>query len=154
MSGEVDQLKLNRVKQTYFVKLKEKNFTFLEAGYLFALFFEVIFSALIVYLVLNWQSSYSLKSWLNAFTISTVFIFFIGWVILMANKNILSPFFYGTKSFFTVLTGQKLGETYFEYCQRWTEKPIKRFYYISNFLIALTHFLVFIILLIVYYATK
>lgn len=152
MSTEIDKLKLNRVKQTYFAKLKEKNFSYLDIGYIFAFAVEVLFSALIVYLSLNWQNSYSLKSWLNAFTISFVLVFFIGWVVLMANKNILSPLFYGTKSFFTVLTGQKFGETYFEYCQRWTEKPIKKFYYISNFLIALIHFGIFIVLLIVYYA--
>lgn len=78
----------------------------------------------------------------NAFYVTGFLAMLLGWLILMVNKNILSPFLYGVKTFLFIFIGQKPKQTYYDYTQERKNKPIHMIYYLSLFAISLPHIIV------------
>ncbi len=77
---------------------------------------------------LMWQRSLDLMALVNAFYLTAFLWFFIGWMVLMANLNILSPVVYGIKSFFLILVGRRPKEDYYNYQNNVKENPIAKVY--------------------------
>lgn len=78
---------------------------------------------------LIWQKDTSLMGICNALWLVVIMEFFVGWMILMNNMNILSPFVYGAKSFAKMLVGKRMNNDYYTYIQMKEENPIPRYYY-------------------------
>jgi uncharacterized membrane protein YjjP (DUF1212 family) len=110
------------------------------------LFISIVSSSLLVLFGLNWQDSYDLLAYCNAFYFSGFILFFIGWMILMTNKNILAPMIYGLKTFFLMFLAKKPKLDYYSYVQERKENPIPRYIVLTPFLAAIPNFIVAIIL--------
>ncbi len=106
-----------------------------------------IFSSIILVLfALQWQASYTLLAFCNAFYFSGFILFFISWMILMSNMNILSPTIYGLKSFFFMFAGKKQKLDYYEYLKDKEENPISKVFLLTPLLTAIPNIIVAIIL--------
>lgn len=119
-----------------------------------ALIFILIFlvgSALLVAFTLMWQWSTSFISYVNAFYFAGFIWFLVGWMILMANLNILSPFIYGMKSFFLLLVGKKSKKDYYTYTQDIKENPIPKIFVFLPMISAVPNFIIGIVLHILFY---
>lgn len=104
------------------------------------------FSLILAFFALIWQQSYDLLAFCNAFYFSGFILFFIGWMILMTNMNILSPVIYGLKSFFLMFAAKKPKTDYFEYVEDRKENPIPKHLVVTPFIACLPNFLVAIVL--------
>ena len=71
-----------------------------------------------------WQNSLDPRAIVNSFYLTAFIWFFIGWMILMSNLNILTPLIYGTKTFFLMFLARKPKKSYYEYSQDIKESPI------------------------------
>lgn len=107
---------------------------------------SLIGSFLFVLFALHWQKSYTLMAYCNSFYFSGFIFFFIGWIVLMANQNILSPLIYGLKSFFLMFAGKKPSSDYFGYVKEREENPISKIFIYSPFLAAIPNIIVAVIL--------
>jgi len=103
-------------------------------------------SLLLALFALFWQDSFTLMAFCNAFYFSGFILFFIGWMILMANLNILSPLIYGLKTFFLMFAGKKPANDYYTYSEDIKNNPIKKIYYFMFFLFSIPNFIVAVIL--------
>ncbi|MCH4889695.1 hypothetical protein EZV73_19085 [Acidaminobacter sp. JC074] len=83
---------------------------------------------------LFWQDSTSLLAICNAVWLVSILFFFMGWMMLMSNMNILSPLVYGAKSFAKMIMGKGMATDYYTYVQLKEENPIPGFYYKSCFI--------------------
>lgn len=110
------------------------------------LLFAIIFSFLLVLFALSWQDSYTLLAICNAFYFSGFILFFIGWMVFMANKNILSPLIYGLKTFFLMFAGKKPAQDYYTYTLEKEKNPINKWYIFIPLLLSLPHFATAIII--------
>lgn len=133
---------LNKVDQNELKKQKRKKIIF----QISIIAFQFVFSFAIMGFGLFWQKKSDLLGFTNAFYFSFAIIFTFGWMILMTNLNILSPFTYGMQSFFLLLFGKKHKKTYYEYIQTRKENPISKIYYIPPFIISLIHLIIAIVL--------
>lgn len=106
----------------------------------------IIASFLLVVFALSWQDSYTLLAYCNAFYFSGFILFFFAWMVLMVNKNVLSPLVYGLKSFFLMFAGKKPAQDYYTYTQDKEAHPIHKAYIYVPLLIALPHVITAIIL--------
>ncbi len=114
-----------------------------------------IFLAVMFFLAaLLWQSRFDMMGYINACFVSGSIMFFIGWMVLMANKNILSPFIYGIKAFGLMFKGSKPKEDYYTYTQRIKDNPYPNFMYYIPMIIAAPLIIAGIIMWIVYDKTK
>jgi len=104
------------------------------------------FSLILAFFALIWQQSYDLLAFCNAFYFSGFILFFIGWMILMTNMNILSPVIYGLKTFFLMFAAKKPKTDYFEYVEDRKENPIPKHLVVTPFIACLPNFLVAIVL--------
>ena len=95
---------------------------------------------------LMWQHRFDLMAFVNAFYLTSFLWFFIGWMVLMANMNILSPVVYGLKSFFLILVGRKLKDDYYNYQQNIKNNPIAKIYIILPMISIIPNLIVAIIL--------
>ncbi len=91
-------------------------------------------SAVIFVFTLKWQDDVSLLGICNALWLIVIVQFFIGWMMLMNNMNILSPFVYGAKTFAKMLVGKRMTNDYHTYQQVKDENPIPRYYYLICFM--------------------
>lgn len=103
-------------------------------------------SVLLVLFALSWQDRYDLLAWCNAFYFSGFIFFFVGWIILMTNMNILSPFVYGMKTFFLMFAGKKPKVDYYTYTQERKENPIPRLILLTPFLASIPNIIVAVVL--------
>lgn len=110
-----------------------------------------LFLAVMFFLAaLLWQKKIDIKASINALQVSSSILFFIGWMVLMANKNILSPFVYGIKSFLLMFKGSKPKDDYYTYTQRIKENPYPSFMFYIPMLIALPLFITSFIIWLIY----
>jgi len=100
----------------------------------------------LVAFALNWQDYYDMLAFCNAFYFSGFIMFFVGWIILMTNMNILSPIVFGLKTFFLMFSGKKSKVDYYTYCQDRKEHPIPAHIVLTPFLACIPNFAVAIIL--------
>ena len=116
---------------------------------------EVVKVAIIMILVsvglfvfaLIWQDDTSLMGICNALWLIVVMEFFIGWMMLMNNMNILSPLVYGAKTFGKMLLGKRMDSDYYNYHKMKEENPIPRYYYLTCFIGALINAIPAVILM-------
>lgn len=114
-----------------------------------------VFLAVMFFLAaLLWQKKIDVKASINALQVSSSIMFFIGWMVLMANKNILSPFIYGIKSFLLMFKGAKPKDDYYTYTQRIKENPYPSFMFYIPMLIALPLFIISFIMWFIYDANS
>lgn len=112
----------------------------------FKIFIPLIGSLLLALFALLWQNSFTLMAFCNAFYFSAFIMFFIGWMILMTNLNILSPLVYGLKTFFLMFAGKKPSTDYYTYTEDIKNNPIDKIIYYVFFIASLPNFAVAIIL--------
>ncbi len=86
-------------------------------------------SAGIFVFTLIWQDDTSLMGICNALWLIVIIQFFIGWMMLMNNMSILSPFIFGAKTFAKMLVGKRMDSDYYTYVKMKEENPIPRYYY-------------------------
>lgn len=98
-------------------------------------------------LALIWSNDTSLLGICDALWLVTVVQFFAGWMMLMNNMNILSPFVYGAKSFGKLIVGKRMSTDYYTYMQLKEENPIPKYYYRICFICSLVTGIPAIILL-------
>lgn len=107
----------------------------------------LIVSAGIFVFALFWQDDTSLMGIVNALWLVIGLEFFVGWMMLMNNMNVLSPLVYGAKTFLKVLTGKRMKNDYYTYMKMKEESPIPRFYYRMCFVAALIFAILGVILI-------
>lgn len=107
---------------------------------------SLVSSFILAFFALQWQQSYDLLAFCNAFYFSGFVLFFIGWIILMTNMNILSPLIYGLKSFFLMFAVKKPKIDYYEYVKERKENPISKYLVLTPFIACLPNFIVAIVL--------
>ncbi|MBI9011224.1 MAG: hypothetical protein JEZ08_03270 [Clostridiales bacterium] len=88
-----------------------------------------IISAAIFVFALIWQDDTSLMGICNALWLIVIMEFFIGWMMLMNNMNILSPFVFGAKTFAKMLVGKRMNSDYYTYIKTKEDNPIPKYYY-------------------------
>ncbi len=89
----------------------------------------VMISAGLFVFTLIWQDDTSLMGICNALWLIVIMEFFIGWMMLMNNMSILSPFIFGAKTFAKILVGKRMDSDYYTYVKMKEEHPIPRYYY-------------------------
>ncbi|MBN2299662.1 MAG: DUF3899 domain-containing protein [Acholeplasmataceae bacterium] len=135
---------MNESKNT---KLNDKNkIKKIVKKYLTIVIVSIIVSLVLALFALSWQDSYTLLAYCNAFYFSGFILFFIGWIILMSNMNILSPLIYGLKTFVFMFAGKKQKLDYYEYLQEKKENPIPNIVLLTPMLASIPNFIVAIIL--------
>ena len=82
---------------------------------------------------LFWQDSTSLLAICNAICLVAILFFFMGWMMLMSNMNILSPLIYGAKTFGRMLVGKRMASDYYTYLKMKEDNPIPRYFYVVCF---------------------
>lgn len=107
---------------------------------------NVIGSFIIILIGLLWQKSFDLMAWSNAFLLSSISIFFIGWIMFIHNKNIISVFTHSFKTFGLMLVGKKPAKSYYEVKTAIEENPIPNRYFIVSFIYSGIIFIITIIL--------
>lgn len=113
---------------------------------LLATVISLVSSFLLVVFGLNWQQSYTDLAYCNAFYFSGFILLIIWWMIIMTNKNILSPLVYGLKSFFLMFLAKKPKLDYYNYMQERKENPIPMHIVVTPFLASIPNFVIAIIL--------
>ncbi len=114
--------------------------------YLLISVISLLVSLLLAFFALRWQDAYTLMAFCNAFYFSGFIFFFIGWMVLMSNSNILSPVIYGLKNFFQVIFTKRAKADYYGYLKEREENPFPKIYYVVPFLACIPNFIVAIIL--------
>lgn len=104
-------------------------------------------SLIFVGIGLLWQWKFNLIGFANAFLISFTLIFFIGWMMFVYNKNILSPLIHGVKTFFFMIVGKKPKDDYYTYLKSIEENPIPKYIIINTFMVSLLLLIVMLILM-------
>ncbi|MDD3171109.1 MAG: hypothetical protein PHO86_02190 [Bacilli bacterium] len=107
---------------------------------------SLILSFLLVYFALNWQQSYTKLAYCNAFYFSGFILFFIGWMILMANKNIMAPLTYGLKSFFLMFSTKKPKLDYYNYLKEREKHLFPKYIMLTPFFASIPNFIIAVIL--------
>lgn len=107
---------------------------------------NVIGSFIIILIGLLWQKSFDLMAWSNAFLLASISIFFIGWIMFIHNKNIISVFTHSFKTFGLMLVGKKPAKSYYEVKTAIEENPIPNRYFIVSFIYSGIIFIITIIL--------
>lgn len=97
----------------------------------------VLASIAVFVFTLIWQDDTSLLAICNALWLIVILEFFVGWMMLMNNMNILSPFIFGAKTLFKVIAGKRMDGDYYTYAKMKEENPIPRYYYRTFFIGAL-----------------
>ena len=114
-----------------------------------------LFLAIMLFLAaLLWQNKISIKTVVNALQVSGSVMFFLGWMVLMANKNILSPFVYGVKAFALMFKGSKPKDDYYTYTQRIKENPYPSFMFYIPMIIAVPLLVISFIIWFIYDANN
>jgi len=101
-----------------------------------AIIMLVISTGLFIF-TLIWQDDVSLMAICNGLWLIVIMDFFIGWMMLMNNMSILSPFIYGAKTFGKMLVGKRMNNDYYTYLKMKEENQIPRYYYMVCFIGAL-----------------
>jgi hypothetical protein len=92
--------------------------------------FMFVVSSLLVLFGLIWMDEFdTLIAWTDALWLAFVLEFFVGWILLIYNMNIMSPLIYGFKSFFLMFVGKRPSVDYYHYMQDIYDNPIPSFYY-------------------------
>jgi hypothetical protein len=107
---------------------------------------SIVSSFLLVVFGLSWQQSYDLLAYCNAFYFSGFILFFIGWMILMTNMNVLSPVIYGLKTFFLMFAAKKPKLDYYSYMKDRKDNPIPLYIVLTPFIACIPSFIAAIIL--------
>lgn len=97
----------------------------------------IMISAGIFIFTLIWQDDTSLLAICNALWLIVIMQFFVGWLMLMNNMNILSPLVYGAKTFAKMIVGKRINGDYYTYMKMKEDNPIPRYYYMMCFIGAL-----------------
>lgn len=113
--------------------------------------FMFVVSGLLVFFGLLWQDEYdTLIAWSDALWLAFVLEFFVGWILLIYNMNIMSPLIYGFKSFFLMFVGKRPNVDYYHYMQDIYDNPIPSYYYkilfISAFILLIPAVITLVIL--------
>lgn len=96
----------------------------------------LILSGTVFGFALFWQDHYDLLAICNALWFAFGVNLFIGWIMFVYNKNILSPMIHGFKVFGLMFVGKRPKEDYYEYTVRISENQIPKYLYISTFIAA------------------
>lgn len=94
---------------------------------------HIIGSALILLLGLVWQASWDLMAWTNSLWLAFVMVFFIGWIMVIYNQNIISSFVHSVKTFGLMLVGKRPAKKYYEVKLEVEENQIPKFYFLITF---------------------
>lgn len=90
---------------------------------------------------LFWQAKTDLMAVTNSLWLAFSIYLFIGWILFVYNKNILSPLIHGFKVFGNMFIGQRPKEDYYTYTERIKENQIPKYIYRSFFIIGLLLFI-------------
>lgn len=101
--------------------------------YMRFLFYNFLGTAVIIAVGLIWQDAYDLMAWSNAVLLAFAMVFFVGWIMLMHNKNILSVFTHSMKTFGLMIVGKRPAKSYYEVKVEIEENPIPKIYLIIIF---------------------
>ena len=85
---------------------------------------------------LLWQWKTNSLAIANAFTLTTILIFAMGWMLFVYNLNILSPLIHGFKSFGLMIVGKRPKLSYYDYMKKIQDNPLPKFYYLTCFVTA------------------
>lgn len=91
-------------------------------------------SIIMIIIGLLWQNSYDVMAWSNALLLSFIMIFFVGWIMFIHNKNIISIFTHSFKTFGLMLIGKRPAKSYYEVKVGIEENPIPNKYLIISFI--------------------
>lgn len=90
----------------------------------------------------------TLVGYINAFTVSSVLTFSIGWFLLISNIGTLDILIYGVKAFSKALVGKRMKSSYYDYSI--TKEKIPNEVIFGFWLASFVHIAVLIILYILY----
>lgn len=107
---------------------------------------HVLGASFVVGIGLIWQDSYDIMAWANAFLLSFIMIFFVGWIMFIHNKNILSVVTHSFRTFGLMIVGKRPAKSYYEVKTEIEDHPIPNIYLIITFLFSLVLLIVTIIL--------
>ena len=106
-------------------------------------------SILIFIFGLLWQDDTSFSAIGDSLWLTVILVFFVGWIMLVYNKNIFSPLLYGAKSFFLLFFGQRPKTDYYNYAKKIEENQVPNYYFIITFTTAFIIFIPALITLII-----
>jgi len=95
--------------------------------------FNIIGSMIVILIGLLWQNAYDVMAWSNALLLAFIMIFFVGWIMFIHNKNIISIFTHSFKTFGLMLIGKRPAKSYYEVKVGIEENPIPNKYIIISF---------------------
>lgn len=101
---------------------------------LITILINVIISIVFLVIGLHWQNAYTIEAWANASLLSFIFILFIGWIMFIYNKNIISIFTHGFKVFGLMIVGKRPKKSYYEVKVQVEENQIPKRYMVVSFI--------------------
>ena len=113
-------------------------------------FIHLIVVAFLLMFGLLWQNSFSFLAWVNTLWFTFVLVFFIGWLMIIYNNNIISSFVYSIKVFGNMLIGKKVEKSYYEYKIEVEDNQIPKGYLYISFITSLIVLIPAIITLIIF----
>lgn len=121
-----------------FIRSKLLKFTI--AGLIIGLFF---FGGSLLY-----SQNFTLEGFIDAFTLSAILVFALGWFLYISNEGLLDILIYGTQSFAKAIIGKRMKESYYDYSAG-KERLTKESYF-GFWLASLVYLIGFAILYIIY----
>lgn len=94
---------------------------------------HIIGSALLILLGMIWQKSWDLMAWTNSLWLAFAIVFFIAWIMIIYNANIISSFVHSIKTFGLMFVGRRPKKKYYEVKLEVEENQIPKRYVIITF---------------------
>lgn len=111
-----------------------------------------IYTGIFILIGMIWQKGSGRREilqWANSFTLATIMVFFVGWIMFIYNKNILSLFVHSVKTFGLMIVGKRPAKSYYEVKTEIEDNPIPKIYMRITFLFSLVIFVATVSLVII-----
>ncbi len=123
-----------------------KILTFLKK-YILKAFTAILAGAFISGLFLLYSQNFSLIGFIDAFSFSSLTLFFLGWILFAANHNVFDMFTYGVKHFIGAFSNRRPEVSYYDYIsnKKAIPKYIYRYFWFASLILTIITIVIYVI---------